>query len=661
MILFNEKKCIDICCKNSSKYVFRAIEDLRKDFERLSNGKISPQIVEDETDWCIIIEENAAAGCEAVEDESFRIKSEEGKVRISAQGYLGTMWGIYCFSEKVLGVSPCYLFDDYEIQPIDKLEISGVDIYEAPPAFGFRGVFINDEDLLTGWKTGGGVRYVDAPCYGVTLEQNVIEMVVETILRLRLNLVIPATFLDLSNPAEKMLADVIAGRGIFLSQHHVEPVGVSSFTFLNYCKAHGLHGEFSYREYPELMEEVWRAYAEKWAEYDNVVWQIGLRGKGDDRPIWQDDIPTEDVLKKSGEFITYALARQKDIIMNATDGKAKYFTSTLWMEGSKLMAKGLLEVPDNTITVFADNGPCQMFGPDFELVNRDRNNKYGIYYHVQYYSCGPHLAPLTGVDKLYYNVMRAYEKGDTSYFILNASNIREFTFELGAYSEMMWNPKSFSKEVYLEKHAAKYYGAGAEKATELIERYYEMIPSLDARKFCKHFQKYFNYDFGTDYGKIKNFTAKDGLVIEYASLLIENFRKEIDMELCDEMYAVTKRALNDYNLLYDDWKSLADESVQPLKKHIEVKWLCYTHIVKSLYEWYVNLYDAKKYYDLRQSEECKKSLNTACESLERLLEHRKCAEYGIFENWYRGDTKMNVKQHLYDTRGLLGQTPMGRR
>ena len=116
----------------------------------------------------------------------------------------------------------------------------------------------------------------------------------------------------------------------------------------------------------------------KWAEYDNVMWQIGLRGKGDDRPIWQDDVPTEDVLKKSGEFITYALSRQKEIIMNVTDGKAKYFTSILWMEGSKLMAKGLIKVPDNTITVFADNGPCQMFGPDFELVTRNSNNKYGI-------------------------------------------------------------------------------------------------------------------------------------------------------------------------------------------------------------------------------------------------------------------------------------------
>ena len=656
MILFNEKKCIDICCKNTNKYVLLAVEDLRKDFCRVNEAEICPKLTEEETDWCIVIEDNETDSCQPLSDESYSIKIEGNKIRIAAKGYLGTMWGIYTFSERFLGIDPCYLFNDMKIQTYKELSAEDIEINEAPKGFAFRGVFLNDEDLLTGWKTGGGIRYLDFPWYGVTVDPSVIDMIVETVLRLKLNLVIPASFLDIDNPSEKALADCVAKRGIYITQHHLEPVGVSGFTFDNYCKKYGKKGEFSYAACPEVLEEAWSFYAEKWAEYDNVVWQIGLRGKGD-RPVWQDAVPTEEELKRSGAFISKAIARQREIILEATGGKAEFFTSTLWMEGSKLMAEGLIDVPDNTMIVFADNGPCQMYGPDFEYVPRDKDTEYGIYYHLQYYSCGPHLAPLTGIDKLYYNVMRAYDKGDTSYFILNSSNVREFTFELAAYADIMWNPEAFSKEIYLKKHTAKYYGVKAEKAAELIERYYKTIPSLEARKFCKHFQQYFNYDFGTDYGKIKNFTAKDGLVIEYGSLLIENFHKEFDMELCDEMYAVTKRTLADYQLLYNDWKALAEESSYPLKKHIEVKWLCYTHIMKSLYEWYIHLYDAKKYCDLRQSEEFKDSLNKASESLERLLEYRKCAEYGIFENWYRGDTKMNVKQHLYDTRRLLGQTP----
>ena len=102
-----------------------------------------------------------------------------------------------------------------------------------------------------------------------------IEKVVETVLRLKLNLVIPATFIDLDNPPEKDLADAVAERGIYLSQHHCEPLGVSSFTFENYCKKYGKTGRFSYSECPEIMENVWSFYVDKWAKYDNVVWQIG--------------------------------------------------------------------------------------------------------------------------------------------------------------------------------------------------------------------------------------------------------------------------------------------------------------------------------------------------------------------------------------------------
>lgn len=657
MILFDENTCIDIYAKNTNPYVLLAVEDLRKDFRRVNRAALCPKMVDHETDRCLIIEANEHEGNEPIRDEAFTIKSDGQRIVIAADGYLGTMWGIYTFSEKMLGIDPCYLFNDFEIQPCERMEISDVIIEERPSGFGFRGVFINDEDLLTGWKDGGGIRYVEAPCYGVTVERSVIERVVETVLRLRLNLVIPATFLDMDNPPEKLLADCVARRGIYLSQHHVEPVGVSSFTFGNYCRKHGKKAKFSYAECPQTMEEVWKAYIVRWAEYDNVVWQIGLRGVGDDRPLWQDDVPTEEVLRKSGELISQALAKQRALIDEATGGKARYFTSTLWMEGSRLMAEGLLKMPDNTVVVFADNGPCQMYGPDFEYVPRKAGTAYGIYYHVQYYSCGPHLAPLTGPDKLYYNVRRAYDKGDRAYFILNASNVREFVFELGAYSEMMWDPESFSATDYLRRHTAKYCGGQAEQAEALIRKYYEIIPSLDARKFSKHFQRYFNYDFGTDYGAIKNFTAKDGLVIEYGSLLIENFHREMDMERCEEMYRTVKRAIVDYEELFEGFEWLADSAPDPLKKHINVKWLNYIMTMMGLYGWYINLYEAKRFCELRKSEEFKAAVNAACECLETLLEYRKCAEYGEFENWYRGDLKMNVKQHLYDTKGLLGQTP----
>ncbi|MBE6986854.1 MAG: hypothetical protein E7433_05470 [Ruminococcaceae bacterium] len=670
MQLFNCEECVDILCKNQNPYVLLAVEDLIRDFSRVSTSGLRPKLVTGVTEDCIIIEDNELSSADAILDESFSVIAEDEHIVIRARGYLGTMWGIYTFSEQILGIDPCYLFNDLAIQPRESLSVSKVDIQRKPPVFGFRGVFINDEDLLTGWRNGGGIRYIDVPCYGVTVEPDVMDMVVETVLRLRLNLVIPATFLDIENPAEKQLADCVARRGIYLSQHHVETSCVSSFAFKSYCKKNGIHGEFSFAKCPELMETVWKHYIGKWAQYDNVVWQIGLRGPGDDRPLWQDDVPTEQVLKESGALVGGALAKQKSLIMEATEGKARFFTSTLWMEGSRLMAEGYLLVPRDTIVVFADNGPCQMYGPDFENVPRVNTQKYGIYYHLQYFGCGPHLIPMTGLDKLYYNIRRAYDKGDTDYIILNASNMREFVLELGAYSQMLWDPVNFSEEAFLQQHTADIYGEWADQAEQLIKRYYDSIPELDSKIFANHLQKYFNYDFRTDYGKIKNFTAKDGIVLEYGTAMLSNFHrqlgsqectdpfyKEFNEACCDEMYRAVEAAIKEFDTLIEDFKALADAVSEPLKTYIRVRWINHTGMILYLYQWYANLYEARVFCAKMEAEQFRHSVEKACESLENLLAHRKCAEYGIFKNWYRGDLKMNVKQRLYDTRSLLCQTP----
>lgn len=95
----------------------------------------------------------------------------------------------------------------------------------------------------------------------------------------------------------------------------------------------------------------------------------------------------------------------------------------------------------------------------------------------------------------------------------------------------------------------------------------------------------------------------------------------------------------------------------PLKTHIKSKWLLFSKTLLCIYKWYVKLYDAKRYCDMYESEKMKTALKAACESLEEYLDYRKCAEYGIFENWYRGELKMNIRQKLYATKELLGQAP----
>ncbi len=657
MQLFNKNQCIRICLKNTNPYVSLAMEDLKNDFKRVSEAHICPEIVFEEEKNCIVIEENVLSETDPIINEGFSIKSDGDVIRISAKSYLGTMWGIYTFSEKFLGVDPCYLFNDLETEKHTYIEIPDVDISEQPESFKFRGVFINDEDLLSGWKDGGGIRYVDQTCYALTVEQDVMNKVIETVLRLKLNLVIPATLLDIDNPSEKILADCVSKRGIYLSQHHIEPLGVSSFTFNNYCTKKHINAEFSYIKNPLKMEEAWRYYANKWAQYNNVVWQIGLRGMGDDRPIWQEDIPTEDKLKEYGEFISKAYAKQVEIINEATEGRAKYFTTTLWMEGSELMEKGFLKTPDNAIVVFADAGLNQMFGNEYYNIKRNKNSRYGIYYHLQYIGSGPHLAPQTGLDKLYYNTNLAYMNGDNFYYIMNVSNLREFVFELKAYSQMAWNIKSFSKEKYIYDYCDK-FGDKKEYVKELILKYFNKLPFLKTEYLSEHsYNKYFNFYTEDSFCDFKNFVIKEGDILERGKKLCNSFHQFIKTPIYEGYYEAVKKSISSYKKISYDFESLSKSMSSPLNKHIEVKWLLYTKTLLYIYQWYINIYEAKQYCDLYDCENMKKSLKLACENLEEYLQYRKCAEYGAFENWYRGDLKMNIKQRLADTRRLLGQTP----
>ena len=652
MWLFNEEKCIDIVLKNKSKYVELAVIDMKNDFKRISEFSVEPKILNEETDWCIVIEENTSSENEPIKDEAFKITTEGNKIVISASGYLGTMWGIYTFSEKILGVSPCYIFDDFPVKKQDKLEISEINIIDGAKTFGFRGAFLNDEDLLSGWKSCGGIRHMDYKHYTTTVNSEVISKVVETVLRLRMNLVIPASFLDIDNPCEKALADEVAKRGIYVSQHHLEPCGVSAFTYENFSKKNNICSEFSYISNAENMEKAWRYYVEKWSEYPNVVWQLGLRGKAD-RPLWQDDIPTENELEFYASFISGAYNKQKEIILEKTNGKAKYFTTTLWMEGSSLMQKGYLKMPENTMVVFSDNGPDQMYGGDFYKI--ERNFSSGIYYHLQFFDTGPHLAPQTPIEKFVYNINLARNMGDTSYFIVNLSNVREFTYEINAMSKILWDFDGFSKEEYKENYS-KLFGENGIYASELIEEYYNILPELPQELRFLHNGHLFNYSLELP-ENIKAFIAKEGIICKQGKLLVENFKRSYNDELTDGIYKVVKEAVAKYENLKVKFENLCNELDADAKLHLECKWLLYTDLILSLYKWFICIYEAKQAFDNNNADKCVSRINLGIEALGHHLVYRKVAEYGDFKNWYRGDRKDGLAKMLFETYEILGLTP----
>ena len=178
--------------------------------------------------------------------ENYHVYADSGNVlRIDGSDLRGAIYGIYEFSRRYLGIQPDYLWNLLPVRKLTSAEWSGIDFSAGNPQLRYRGIFINDEDLLTAWETGEK-REIDYPFYHTVISRAVAEKVAETVIRMGYNLAIPASFLDIRNPAEEMLAEVFSRRGLILSMHHVEPLGVSAFGFENYWKKRGQKRDYSY-------------------------------------------------------------------------------------------------------------------------------------------------------------------------------------------------------------------------------------------------------------------------------------------------------------------------------------------------------------------------------------------------------------------------------
>ena len=152
--------------------VKKAIDDLANDMQKVFGTR--PRIVPQSD--AMAIEIAVPTGGAA---ESFAIAARGNHVVLSGADMRGTLYAIYTFSHDWLGVDPMYYWTDKA--PAKK---AGIVIPAAlskawpAPLFKYRGFFINDEDMLTGWAPG-------EKSDGSGIARPVMDKIFETILRLR--------------------------------------------------------------------------------------------------------------------------------------------------------------------------------------------------------------------------------------------------------------------------------------------------------------------------------------------------------------------------------------------------------------------------------------------------------------------------------------------
>ncbi len=431
--------------------------------------------------------------------ESYLHAVAGGDIVICGADAMGTLRGVYAFCRDRLGTDPWIRWTGITPEPrsVIKMELNSPVIVPSP-TFRFRGWFLNNAHLIN-WNFGKGPevdfksKYAGKVDIGLSgaFGRATAEMVAETCLRLEMNFLIPLSCWNIAEPHEKVVAEVCDEFGLYMSFHHLEPVGANLRDWNDFWTARGeAVPEMSFGKHPDKFEIWWKHSIGLWARYDRVIWTIGHRGPGD-RRYWIADPYDPGNDKARGQAIAEAIRMQLRLIREAVGDREIVNCATLWQEGSELHAADLLEFPEKTMVVMADNGGKQMMRDDFYFTRRRDNLRYGVYYHACYGPGGPHWAQSTNPAKMWFNLQKLINRKETSIALLNTGSIRTYMVGIDAFSRITTRgDQGFQPEQFLVDWCSRAYGrALAREAAEAYSCFfYAMIapwhPGYDgARSF----------------------------------------------------------------------------------------------------------------------------------------------------------------------------------
>ncbi len=668
--LFDENAIADVFCHHGeARSLALAVEDLRNDLRAISGRTacIKRYLPRDEDGYVVVgsltnpgfaawvagrgVDTAAIAG----RWEHYLISTfgdRRQNLLICGSDARGAIFGVYEVCQRCLGVDPLSVWTDNEPQRRERLVIAPLHVVDGPKTFRYRGIFINDEDLLTEWRSGGGRRYTTYPFYHQVVHQDIISKIAETALRLKMNLIIPASLIDIENPAEENLVRLVTERGLLVSQHHVEPLGVSHFTWDNYWAARGKQIPPSFVTQREAFREIWTHYVRRWAQYPGVLWQLGLRGRGD-RPVWWNDpaVPPSD--EERCALISQAYAMQYDILKNVLGSEDFECTATLWLEASDLQKAGVLTYPERAILVFADHGPTQMMRDDYFLTRREPSRRYGLYHHVAFWGDGPHLVDGTSLAKLHANYSNAVQRGDTAYSILNVCNVREFVIGMEAVAQMTWDFASFDCDEYLGHWLTRELGAEAAAAASAVYRQHmEAYVKLGSNRFGGELLL---IDGIT---RILGNSLLDALAGTFQQPAFrhgswrERFASGADLAawVQRELPSAISRWQAVLGAAHEALPAVAPSRRQFFTDHFIVQ----AEIMHGLYAWCLALAHAVAASEAGDADARTRHLRDALFHMQKLLLDRRKAEHGAWQNWYRGDKKMNLPSIVARMKDMLG-------
>jgi hypothetical protein len=620
----------------------KAAHDLESDFGKVFGTK--PRLVHRAADAgpvtiCVSLRENTvtslkhAQAPEVLQINAVKNPWKGAPVRdaiiLTGSDLRGAIYAVYEFSQKQLGVDPLYYWTDRAPRHQASLPVpDGLAVQDGPPAFRHRGWFINDEDLLSGWKPGA------ADGTGIALE--VWDKIFETILRLKGNMIVPGTFIFPDEPQVKAAAD----RGLIITQHHIEILGTNTYRWPD-------DKPYSYSAQPELMSGAWAAAVRQYRPDQEVIWTVGYRGRHD-RAFWVDDASSGKTDAERAATIQRAIAKEMEIVR--AQRKNPVFLMNAWMESVPFLQAGLLKLPEGVAQVWPDNG--------HGVIRDDDKIKAGegVYYHTAMYnSMANQLTEMVPLERIERELGRAARANATGYLLINTSDIRPVIMTTKAVMELAWNPKPWiagagRPQKFLNEWCAQFGPA----AQPLLVDYYNTYFSAPGR-----------------YGQTETATLTDNAYHTVAREMLLRLIKDdpkaptratAGAQDLNGYAAVYSRATQEAQPKWEKARTLAEraekvvapESRDLFLSHIRTQSDIHRHSNHMLHE--VAAIPGKASTDEKLAH-----LNAAITDAEAVLRALEAAEYGKWRGFYKDELFVQVRHTralaLVYRAKLQGKTP----
>jgi len=535
-----------VLAKTEHKGVLRAAKDLQRDITKITG--LTPNIVhalDEASGKCVVIgTANCPEGKALLKSVEVSTDDLDGKwecfkhrvlndvggkqqvLAIAGSNVRGTIFGIYDFEHKHMGVDPLWFWADHE--PATRSELcydDGIDFGPSKePTWKYRGWTLNDHPQLIEWIESGLVKRARYGRYMFSIDNEAFERLWEAALRLKMNM-FTWYFIDVDWQPDRERLQRAVERGLFVTQHQMEGVGADSGFWSNYWDNHNPNGKpdvYSYQKHPDAFREFWSYYIGRWARFSpQVVWELNLRGWAD-APYSEPTSSNGGTDEERAGILSRAIADQAKLVRGLDPNPDLEMMTTLYAEVGRLYDRGWVTVPEGVTTGFGDAGMSGMaYSKRFWTEPRDPKRNYGQYFHTQYFGGGPQIAKCTNIAKyLIPNIDAMYQRGDTQHMLLAMNVLRPQQLEIRAIAEMLWDYPAFKHREYMLKYCKEEFGAEAgPKVLALYDQYYEKYPHVMRDDGFKKVTLYYKvleplFTVIANLNNVKN-GNRDGVVVNY--------------------------------------------------------------------------------------------------------------------------------------------------